>query len=102
MSISLADMRFQWRRAIGLFRRGMTSLRMRGWQSTLQRVQRQFQRVPPAQDAALYFPKARPFSAFAVTTSEAPRASIVIPVFNHAEHTLACLRALADHPPIAS
>jgi GT2 family glycosyltransferase len=29
-------------------------------------------------------------------------ASLVIPVFNHFEHTLACLRALADHPPLAS
>ena len=102
MSISLADLRFQWRRAIGLFRRGMTSLRMRGWRSTWQRVQRQFQHVPQAQDAALYFPAARPFSTFAVPTSEAPRASIVIPVFNHAEHTLGCLRALAEHPPLAS
>ena len=30
MLISLADVRFQWQRALGLIRRGTTSLRARG------------------------------------------------------------------------
>ena len=34
--------------------------------------------------------------------SAQPVASIVIPVYNHAAHTLACLRALAAHPPAAA
>ena len=34
--------------------------------------------------------------------SETPEASIVIPVYNHVDHTLACLRALAAHPPQAT
>ena len=34
--------------------------------------------------------------------AQVPRASIVIPVYNHFAHTLACLRALAAHPPLAS
>ncbi|MEE7567920.1 glycosyltransferase family 2 protein, partial [Xanthomonas sp. Kuri4-3] len=31
--------------------------------------------------------------------SDAPRVSVVIPVYNHVAHTVACLRALAAHPP---
>jgi GT2 family glycosyltransferase/glycosyltransferase involved in cell wall biosynthesis len=77
----------------------MTSLRTRGWQSTLDRVRRQFQRVPQAAPADLYLPDDAPFAPFALPASHAPVASIVIPVFNQASHTLACLRALAAHPP---
>nr|WP_261789514.1 glycosyltransferase [Xanthomonas oryzae] len=32
--------------------------------------------------------------------SAAPRVSVVIPVYNHIAHTLACLRSLAAHPPL--
>ncbi len=102
MSISLADARFQWQRALGLIRRGMSSLRTRGWRASWERVKRQFQRVPQAQRAELYSPAEAPFAPFAVPDSTAPRASIVIPVYNQAAHTLACLRALAEHPPAAS
>src|SRR5690606_4021232 len=35
----------------------------------------------------------------AVPASDAPRASIVIPVHGQLAHTLACLQALAAHPP---
>ncbi|HET6783247.1 MAG TPA: glycosyltransferase [Pseudoxanthomonas sp.] len=102
MSISLADVRFQWQRALGLIRRGMASLRARGWQATWQRVQRQLRRVPASQRAKLYFPADAPFAPFAVPDSDHPRASIVVPVYNQAAHTLTCLRALAEHPPLAA
>jgi GT2 family glycosyltransferase len=102
MSISLADVRFQWQRALGLIRRGMTSLRARGWRATWQRVQRQLQPTPRAQRDALYFPTEAAFAAFAVPHSATPRASLVVPVYNQAAHTLACLRALAAHPPRAA
>src|SRR5690606_1637894 len=49
----------------------------------------------------LYTPRAAPFEPFALPTSSAPRASIIIPVFGAFAHTLACLRALAAHPPLA-
>ena len=99
MSISLADVRFQWQRALGLVRRGTASLRSRGWKATWQRVKRQFLRVPSAQRASLYLPVEAPFAPFSVPDSAAPVASIIIPVFNQAAHTLDCLRALAEHPP---
>ena len=102
MSISLADVRFQWQRALGLIRRGISSLRTRGWRASWDRVKRQFRRVPQVQRAALYFPAEAPFAPFAVPDSATPRASIIIPVYNQAAHTLACLRALAEHPPLAS
>ena len=43
-----------------------------------------------------------PFAPFAVPASDTPRASIVIPVYNHFDHTLACLRAIAAYPPQAT
>jgi GT2 family glycosyltransferase/glycosyltransferase involved in cell wall biosynthesis len=102
MSMSWADVRFMLERARGLFRRGLASLRTRGLGPTWARVRRQFARRAPAVSEPLYFPAAAPFAPFAVPASEAPRASIVIPVYNQAAYTLACLRALAEHPPLAT
>lgn len=99
MSMSLADARFLLDRALGLCRRGLTSLRTRGWHATWQRARAQFRTVPQAQRAALYLPDPAPFAPFALPAHAAPAASIVIPVFNQFAHTLACLRALAAHPP---
>lgn len=101
MPLPLAELRFQWQRALGLFRRGISSLRARGWRATWSQVKRQFQRVPQAQRAELYQPPARPFAVFSVPHSPQPRASVIIPVYNQAEYTLECLRALAAHPPLA-
>lgn len=102
MSMSWADVRFMLERARGLIRRGLASLRTRGPAATWARVRRQFaRRAPPASDP-LYVPVAAPFAPFAVPARDAPRASIVIPVYNQAHYTLACLRALAEHPPVAA
>lgn len=101
MSFSLAEARFLIDRALGLARRGWLSLRTRGWRASWARVKAQFHRVPAQRRAALYFPAQAPFSPFAVPHSDAPRASIVIPVYNQFAHTHACLRALAEHPPQA-
>jgi GT2 family glycosyltransferase/glycosyltransferase involved in cell wall biosynthesis len=102
MPFSLADARFLIDRAIGLVRRGLVSLRTRGWGASWARTRAQFRRVPATQRAVLYAPEAAPFAPFALTTSDAPRASIVIPVYGQFAHTLACLRALAAHPPQAA
>ncbi len=100
--MSAADIRFQIDRIAGLCRRGIASLRTRGWKASWERVLRQFQRVPRGQRPALFLPEAGPFAPFTLPRSEAPRASIVIPVFNQFAHTLACLRAIAAHPPAAA
>ena len=98
MSLSLADARFLFDRALGLVRRGVVSLHTRGWRATWQRVQVQFRRATTRRRAHLYVPDPAPFTPFSVPHSDEPRASIVIPVFNQFAHTLACLRALAVHP----
>jgi O-antigen biosynthesis protein len=96
-----AEARFWVSRAFGLWRRGWASLRTRGLAASWARLLRQFRRsATPAQ--ALYAPVAEPFAPFAMPTSTAPRASIVIPVFGAFTHTLACLRAIAAHPPAAA
>ena len=99
MSVSPADLRFMFLRGLGLVRRGWTSLRARGWRATWDRTRAQFRRATPLPPSQLYLPQAAPFAPFAVPTSEAPVASLVIPVFDQFAHTLACLRALAAHPP---
>ena len=93
-----AEARFWIARALGLWRRGWTSLRTRGLAASWASLLRHFRRnAIPAQ--SLYMPPATPFAPFSLPTSSTPRASIVIPVFGAFAHTLACLRAIAAHPP---
>lgn len=95
-----AETRFLVERMAGLLQRGWASLRTRGWRATLAHARQRFrQGSAPATD--LYFPSGTPFAPFAVPASAAPRASIVIPVYGQLARTLACLRALAAHPPRA-
>ena len=101
-SFSLADARFLYDRSVGLIRRGLASLRTRGWGASWERVLRQFGGLRAQRREALYAPGTAPFSPFSVPASGSPRASIVIPVYNQFAHTLACLRAIAAHPPQAA
>lgn len=95
-----AEARYWIARALGLWRRGWASLRNRGLASSWGRLRLQLRRVPVASGPP-YFPPALAFAPFALPTSEAPHASVVIPVHGAFAHTLACLRALAAHPPRA-
>lgn len=97
--MSLADVRFLFERMRGLFHRGLTSLRTRGWRATWQRLRRHWERTPPPPSRPLYHPPETPFAPFAIPRAGVPVASVIIPVYNQAHHTLACLRALAAHPP---
>ncbi|KAF1694306.1 glycosyltransferase [Pseudoxanthomonas koreensis] len=101
----LAHARYRLAHLRGLLRRGLASLRSRGWRTTWQRALLQLRPPPPPPQVPLYRPEPAPFAPFAVPAAidgAAPRASIVIPVFNHRQATLACLRALAAHPPAAA
>lgn len=103
MSFSLAEARFLFDRALGLVRRGLTSVRTRGWRTSWMRVRAHFRAAPAQRDAGLYFPPPQAsFIPFAVPRSETPRASIVIPVYNQFAHTHTCLRALAELPSLAT
>ncbi|MFC7302025.1 glycosyltransferase [Cognatiluteimonas weifangensis] len=101
MPWSLADARFLFDRALGLLRRGAASVSSCGWRASWARVRAQLRRRPATAAAALYRPADAAFAPFAVPAAAAPRASIVIPVYGQCAHTLACLRALAAHPPQA-
>ncbi|UNU10110.1 glycosyltransferase [Xanthomonas translucens] len=101
MSMSWANLRYALNRFAGLLRRGLASLRARGWRSTWERLRVHALPLPPPR-RTLFAVAPQPFAAFAVPASDAPLASIVIPVYNHVAHTLACLRALAAHPPTAA
>jgi GT2 family glycosyltransferase len=105
----LNDVRFLLRRGIGLIRRGWASLRTRGWRATWERTRLHFRPLSQSSRPKLYAPPAEPFAPFALASVDAeselaattPVASIVVPVYNGFAHTLACLRALAAHPPAA-
>ncbi|KLD71970.1 glycosyltransferase [Xanthomonas pisi] len=99
MSMSLADARYLFNRVLGLIHRSVASMRTRGWRATWQRIRVHTQAPPVALGTPLWLPDAAAFAAFAVPHSTAPRVTVVIPVYNHIAHTLACLRALAAHPP---
>jgi GT2 family glycosyltransferase/glycosyltransferase involved in cell wall biosynthesis len=96
-----AEARFLVERKAGLLRRGLASLRTRGWRATLANA-RQRLRSARAPAVDLYLPPATPFAPFAVPASATPRATIVIPAYGQLAHTLACLRAIAAHPPHAA
>ncbi len=98
MPWSLADARFLLRRASGLVRRGLASLRTRGLRTSWERTMAQFKRLRPAPAHALFEPGATPEAGFALPTSDLPAASIVVPVFNQVQHTLRCLFALSKLP----
>lgn len=98
MSWSLADARFLVQRASGLAHRALSSLRTRGWGATWARVRAAWQRRSAPPSAAPWAPAGDAPPA-RVPCSDAPVASIVVPVFNQVAHTLRCLRALAEHPP---
>ena len=99
----LADARFLLTRALGLARRAWVSVHTRGWRASWAQARLHLQPRAMRGGAALYIPAPAPFAPFAVpmARSATPRATIVIPVFNQFAHTLACLRALAAHPPAA-
>jgi O-antigen biosynthesis protein len=102
MSMTPADARFFFRRALGLVHRGLSSLRMRGWRATWARTKVQFSRGHLVPGAGVWRPGAAPFAPFALPegwSSAIPRASVVIPVYGQFARTHECLRALAAHAP---
>ena len=99
MPYSLADARFLLARAAGLFHRTLLSLRTRGVRASWARARAQLLPPPAALGRDLYMPVAAPFAPFKLATTAQPLASVVIPVYGQFDHTLACLRAIAAHPP---
>lgn len=89
------ELSFHLNRSRQLLQRGLTSLRVRGLRHTLRRALQELRAkaAPAAQttdDTA-----ARPTPQLALPACDSPVASIVVPVYNQLDHTLACLRSLA-------
>lgn len=92
----LASLGFRRQRAGSLVSRGLRSLRTRGVSGTLQRIRAEVR--PELPQTVLDIPASLPFAPFALPCPEAPRVSVVIPVYNHLDHSLTCLRSIAAHP----
>ncbi len=86
-------------RGSSLARRGAASLRTRGWRHSWERLKQQLGPRPRPLRVPLLPADRSPFAPFALPTADAPEASIVVPVHGQWGHTLACLRAIAAHPP---
>ncbi len=105
MSFSLTDARFRLARALGLFRRTWASLHTRGGRATWERIRTRMAKAlrpstPPSDP--LWRPEPMTpdtFAPFSLPRSDAPRVSIIIPVYGQLTHTLACLRSLSLQPP---
>lgn len=94
-----ATWRFRLAQLRNWSRRGLASLRNRGLVGTWRRL-RQRPSAPPRFQASVPQPGATTDLRFQV--QEAPRASIIVPVYNQLAYTLGCLQALAQCGDTAS
>jgi GT2 family glycosyltransferase/glycosyltransferase involved in cell wall biosynthesis len=78
------------------------SLASRGVTGTLRRAADEFRRSAPSPNARIVAAPTSEFSPFDVPADTTPRVSIVIPVHNKIDYTVACLRSLAAHPGTAA
>ncbi len=76
--------------------RGLNSLRMRGLAGTLKRMRERRGTTASDSSGAKPLPLASGADELRVPQARAPRASIIVPVYNQLHLSLACLRALAD------
>ena len=96
---SLKHLGLQRRRASSLQHRARNSLRIRGVKGTIQRVGQELKRGEPdiAPKILTGIDTQAPFEALTFPALDDPLVSIVIPTFNHFNHTQACLKSLAVH-----
>lgn len=99
---SAVELRFLAERGLGLLRRGLASLRNRGLRASWQRLRVQLFPAAGRSSTPLLEALAPGRVPARVPSSPSPRASIVIPVHGELRHTLACLHAIAAHPPAAA
>lgn len=88
---------FRLARTRSAFARTRGSLAQRGLAGTLARILQELRGSGPARPRATYAEPKDDATPFALPTSDAPRVSIVIPVYNKVAYTLACLRSLGEH-----
>lgn len=91
----ITRLRFRWQRLLATWHRFTRSLKMRGVAGTAARIRQEFQTSEPVTTEPLNVPPDAVFEPFALPTSAQPRASIIIPAYNHFDATLTCLRSIA-------
>jgi len=91
----MASVQFAWNRSGNALTRTSASVRRRGLRNTLSREWLELRGPDIATGAMLQIPASTAFAPFSVPHAADPVASIVVPAWNHFEHTLACLRSLA-------
>lgn len=89
-------LRFRQQRLSSVLHRSLRSLKTRGIKGTLQRARQEFS--PPQPSIELHIPAAAPFAPFELPYPEQPTVSVIIPAYNHLDHTLTCLRSIAAQP----
>lgn len=88
-----ARLAYRAHRTRAIVTRTLTSLRVRGWRHTVRRIRQEF---APRQNTGAHAPRPADDGAeLALPGSASPVASIVVPVYNQVDFTLACLRSLA-------
>jgi len=85
---------------MSMARRVRASIALRGWRGTIGRISQDLGRRPEVDDTLSLLPLEVAFVALSLPTSSVPLVSIVIPVHGKIEYTLACLRSIANHPPV--
>lgn len=97
------SVRLNWRlkRLNYVLQRFRGSVALRGWRGTLARAWQEFERRPTLDDSLQVEALDMPFTPFSVPTSEQPLVSVVVPVHGKIAYSLACLRSLVRHAPIA-
>jgi GT2 family glycosyltransferase/glycosyltransferase involved in cell wall biosynthesis len=96
LAATLARLRFRWQRARSLLQRTRSSLSTRGVNGTVNRIRDELRSSAPPKAAPLPIPGVSgEMDAIVLPSSDAPQVSIVIPVYNHLDTTLVCLRSLA-------
>jgi GT2 family glycosyltransferase/glycosyltransferase involved in cell wall biosynthesis len=73
------------------------SVAQRGLLDTLARIARELRGAGATKKRVVYAEPGDDFAPFAVPLSDAPRVSIVIPVYNKIAYTSACLRSIVEH-----
>lgn len=96
----LGTLRYRLGRLAALRRRGAQSLRTRGLGPTLRRAQQELRANSKLPDIAPHSVEvSRDLGGIRFAHHDAPRASVIIPAYNHLDHTITCLRSLAEHAP---
>jgi len=93
---------FAWQRLRTIAKRTRGSIASRGAFGTFRRIRDEFRRGTPLPLMLSVAEPARDVEPFALPMAEVPLVSIVIPVYNKIDYTVACLRSLVEHAGAAA